>query len=234
MPGSTQWISSEPSAIEGEHETDAILAVRLGLAVNALNAQLSAMKRVSADPEKYGAVAMRDSLLSLFSLAAYTKEALKVLTGSHDAPAERDNVERLARDGGADESLIDQVGTLCDGCHQADAVLKKVRNKLVFHWDRVVVAESLREFARNEELVWLEAADKTRGANVYRLSTEVLLHAVLHAPIVGSADKFNQLSSQERVQKAMDPVTEAAELILKLFEAAIAGFLSRAGGRLRS
>jgi hypothetical protein len=231
MQASSQWFVSDPTAIEGDHVDDAVLMVRLGLAVNALNAQQMCMRRVSAGSHTTDAVAMRDSILTLAGLAAYAKEALAILTGSADSPPALARVEELAKQGGADQALFERVRKICGGSHPATPILTRVRNKLVFHWDPSVVRDSLQEFSRNKELVWAEAADKTSGSTVYRLSVEVLVHALLHTPATDSSGQHDvdELSSNERVREAMDPVIDAVTAIVRLFECAMLGFFVRAG-----
>ena len=80
------WLPSDPSVIE-EHLPDAVPVVRLGLAVNLLVVQQAAMKRITQD-EDQSAVTMRDMLWSSLTAAAYTKEAVNILTGVSHVPGE--------------------------------------------------------------------------------------------------------------------------------------------------
>ena len=57
------------------------------------------------------------------------------------------------------------------------------------------------------------------------------MHALLYAPADGSYEErdVDELSSQERVRAAMDPVIDAVTAIVRLFECAMTGFFLRAG-----
>src|SRR5690349_18443969 len=93
MAGSTWWLSSDTVAVEKDLDS-AVLAIRLQLAVAALVVQMRAGSRTDTAAET--AVRMRDQFQSFMTTAAYTKEALMILTGSRDAVAREADVRRLA------------------------------------------------------------------------------------------------------------------------------------------
>jgi hypothetical protein len=152
---------------------------------------------------------MRDQLWAFFTAASFTKEGLVILTGQTNSPPESERVKELAVEEGASEELLKSIGQLCGGSHPTSAVLTRVRNKMGFHWDPTVVSESLAEFRKNKALVWLEARDGKRSELVFRLSADVLAHAILQSKPTGDQPEHEAIDATLNVvSKAMDDITE--------------------------
>lgn len=90
-----------------------------------------------------------------------------------------------------------------------------------FHWDPAVVTESLVEFRKNKTLVWLEAADGKRSELVFRLSADVLAHAILQSKPAG------ELSERDAINDALGHVSSAMDDIAAYFHHAISAYLDR-------
>jgi len=87
------WIESSQESIDSDIDS-AILAVRLGLSVNAFRAQLRWHASVFNGS---GAVNAVDFFLSVLACLAYTREALNILTGTGKVRGQAAEVRTLAR-----------------------------------------------------------------------------------------------------------------------------------------
>jgi len=105
----------------------------------------------------------------MVTTAALMHEALKLCREKASV------LQGHAKRAGASKELLHSVDELVSARHPAAKLLKRARNKLGFHWDYKVVRASVREYGRNEALVWLE---QSGDDSVHRLASEVLAHAV--------------------------------------------------------
>src|SRR5256885_10654315 len=104
----------------------AVLMVRIGMAYNALQAQLHA-----AEGAKHARSALRlsRSLGGLVQAAAVVHESIR-LAGEGMA-----TLRELAQRAGAAPELLTRLGQLCAGKHSSKLILIRARNQLGFHWD---------------------------------------------------------------------------------------------------
>jgi hypothetical protein len=94
LPGSQYWLESGPGVVH-DNLDEAVLVVRLGLALNALRAQQRfTVSNSSAEP---GAAKMRDGVWAFLTAAAYTGEAINILTGTGGVPGAYGEIVRLAK-----------------------------------------------------------------------------------------------------------------------------------------
>lgn len=217
---SLTWFETGPYGITGNPALATVI-VRVGLASNALNAQLtSAVAMLKRKNRRYK---MRDGLFSLVTTAAFTNEAIRL------AQKNMSDLKDLARRAGAKDDLLKRVGKLCGGHHPASEFLGRARNQLGFHWDADVVQASLNDYARNEKLVWVESDAEDQP--FHRLAGEVLAHALFP----DSARLTDPQQMQAAIKTTLSDMGNAIDLIVEFFTAAVYGFLkvSRATRRAR-
>jgi hypothetical protein len=210
------WIASAADALD---HPDALLVVRLGLALNAIMAQHAF---AASTIEKGGASGSRDTWTALAIAAGLAEEARIVINGNYKA------VLSLASAGGASDQLLKQFGELNSRKAPRGRVLNVVRNKLTFHWDPACVAASLADFrADHDPVIWLEAHDQTRGNAVCRLSMDVLMNAICPEP-----SEVKNLNPEERkraivemVEVEISQLRESMDLVADVIRHAISGFL---------
>jgi hypothetical protein len=218
FPETASWFDFSPSALLADPDT-ATLLVRVGLASNALNAQLQI---VAASKHASGALRASLVLSSLVTGAAVTFEALDV------ARSGMARLRRFAHDAGMAPELTKRVGQLCAGKHAASKTLELARNKLGFHWDERVIKAGVMAFARNQNLVWVEFGAED-APPVHRLAFDVLSWALLP-----EADTSDIEAGKRAVAQALDEVSSAMHLMIHFFAAATAGYLSTSGARHRT
>jgi hypothetical protein len=207
--GSARWFETDPDAIRDDADM-AVLMVRVGMASNALNAQFHAGSQVR---KRTVAVRNRDGLSSLVTAAAVTFEAVRL------ARERMATLRPLALEAGASEELLSRVGKLCGGKHPAIKVLDRARNKLGFHWDVEEVARSVREYARNQKIVWLES-DKDSHP-VHRLALDVLIQALFPE----ARNESDRTKAQKAFSESMSAVQDAMNLITEFFTASVYGYM---------
>jgi hypothetical protein len=76
--GTTVWFETPPSVITDDPQLAALM-VRVGMAANALNAQLDAVRHLAAEP---GARRNRSVLAALVNSAAIINESLRLTQGT--------------------------------------------------------------------------------------------------------------------------------------------------------
>ena len=213
---SDRWFETGPEPIWNDEKT-AVLMVRVGMAQNALVAEMDGAS-LAIDRVRTGARRMRLSLTGLVSAAALVFEAARL------AKENMPELRRLATSAGAPQRLLDEIGQLCAGKHPASEMITRARKKVGFHWDADPIAASVAEWGKNAQLVWLE----THGDEVplHRLAADVLAHILF--PETNTPDPA---ASQKAARAAMDQLGEAINLIVEFFTAATYGYLKLSGAR---
>lgn len=206
--GAQRWAETGPGAILNDPDL-ATLIVRIGMATNALSAQIHAGK---AAAERLPAAKTRDILCSLVTSAALTNEAIKVVSGGMS------RLRPLALRAGASEELLQRIGQLCAGKHPADGLLKRARNEIGFHWDQDTIGPSVREFGKNRKLIWIEA--DTNGEYVHRLACEVLVHALFP-----EAQQQDSDGTKLTLEQEMKHLSSAMDLIIEFCVASAWGYM---------
>lgn len=191
------------------------------MAANALSVQLNAARATGEGPH---VVHYRNVLLSLVNCAAVTNESIKLIRES------RATLDALAQEGKVRPEVVADIDLLCSWTHPANTTLKRARHDLGFHWKPDVIAESVKEYAANERVVWLELASD--GAFVHRLAVEVLAHALLGTEVMkGDPKEMGAL-----IADRMGHVWNAMKSIEGFLSACVIGFFVRhdIAGRSRS
>jgi hypothetical protein len=213
---SDRWYVTGPEPIWHDEKT-AVLMVRVGMAQNALLAEMDAAS-LAIDGVRTGARRLRLSLTRLVSSAALIFEAARL------AKENMAELRRLATSGHRQPrpGLLDEIGQLCAGKHAASAMVTRARKKVGFHWDADVIGASVVEYGKNAQLVWLEA----HGDEVplHRLSSDVLAHVLFP-----ETDTPDPASSQRAASVAMGQFGQAITLIVEFFTAATYGYLKQSG-----
>jgi hypothetical protein len=208
MEGTTVSWESGPEVIQQNVDL-AVLMVRVGMATNALAAQLRSVE--SADKD-HGATKMRGVLSSIVTSASLTWEAMKI------ARDEMVTLRQLAVVAGAPLEELNRVTDLCAGNHPATSILKRARNKLGFHWDAGLIRTSVESFAKSQNLVWRELDAEDNATD--RLAADVLGNALL--PDAGLEQ--DQTALQEKVIEALKQISDATNLIFQFFTASVHGY----------
>lgn len=212
------WFETGPEPIWNDEKT-AVLMVRVGMAQNALVAEMDAA-RLAVAGVRTGARRMRLSLTRLVSSAALVFEAARL------AKENLAELRRLATSGHRQPrpGLLDEIGQLCAGKHPASAVITRARKKVGFHWDADEIGASVAEWGKNAQLVWLEA----RGDEVplHRLASDVLARVLFP-----ETDTPDPAANQRAASVAMDHLSQALNLVVEFFTAATYGYLKLSGAR---
>jgi hypothetical protein len=219
FPDAEWWLSTGPDVLTDDRVM-AVLMIQVGMAINAMNAQLNAgYDAVNRDPKRSAGVRNRDLTASFMNVCALMHESIKLAKEYHA------DLKSFALLNGADEELLNEVQSLIDGQHLASPLLKKSRNKLTFHWDPKVIGKSLREYEKNAALTWVESAS---AEVLYRLAYEVLNHAMFP-----EADTPDREKATAVIAEAMDRMQAAAGTLSSFFQHSIAAYLRAAGGDLK-
>jgi hypothetical protein len=213
LPDSVSWFESGPDLIHANNEL-AALVVRLGMASNMLTAQAQAGVRARrAAPASH----LRAILTALVTTAAFTNEAIRL------AQNNMKTLRRLATVAGTRPGLLDEIGQLCSGKHASADILSRARNQICFHWDAEVIAASVKEFERNQSVIWLET--NAKGDPLHRLAAEVLAHALLLPQPAPDGP-------QQQITDDLDKVASAVNLITEFFLACIYGYFNESGAAI--
>lgn len=215
---SDRWFETGPEPIWNDEKT-AVLMVRVGMAQNALVAEMDAASLAIAGVGT-GARRMRLSLTRLVTTAALVFEAARL------AKENMPELRRLATSGHKQPSpeLLDEIGQLCAGKHPASPVITRARKKVGFHWDAAEIGASVAEWGKNAQLVWLEASGDEFP--LHRLASDVLAHVLFP-----ETNTPNPVESQKAAAVAMGQLSQAIGLITEFFTAATYGYLKLSGAR---
>jgi hypothetical protein len=219
-PDAEWWIETTTQPV-GQAATDAMLIVRLGLAVNALRAQQRFSDKVN---DATGPAGARDRMWAFIQAVAFVREGLNILSGTGGVAPESPRVREFAIMGGATDALIAQMKDLEGGRHPMSPILKRVRNQLAFHWDPAVLWPWLAETAgAGDEIVWCEGVGTTNGEMVHRAAEDALVNAIL------PPEPDNPVALEIRFGEALPHLADAMRLMSEYFERAVAGFLTAHG-----
>lgn len=225
FPESRYWIGAPAASLTDDRAT-AVLVLRLAMAVNALRSQQRYTLMIGDDP--ITASAKRDRVLSMLIAAAFTAEALNILTGTSGVPGESRAVRALAERAEVPAELEATVTRLMAGTHPASALLRRLRNQLTFHWDPEVVSESLNGFIADEPIIWSEGEEPTQGGSIYRIAADVLANAMVLVRIEVPNGR-EDAASAEIFSAALLAIVEAMTAVFSYFEYAIAGHVEPYG-----
>ena len=215
MSDSDRWYVTGPEPIWNDEKTAALM-VRVGMAQNALVAEMDAASLAIAGVPT-GARRMRLSLTRLVTSAALVFEAARL------AKENMAELRRLATSGRAPRpGLLDEIGQLCAGKHPASGVITRARKKVGFHWDAAEIGASVAEWGKNAQLIWLEA--RSDEVPLHRLASDVLAHVLF--PETNTPDP---VENQRAAAQAMAHLSEAIGLIVEIFTAATYGYLKVIG-----
>jgi hypothetical protein len=143
---------------------DAVLVLRLGLATTAIR---SAQRLTLAVAKGDNPLDQGLHLWSFVLAVAYIHEA-KVMA-SPKYPRVRD----LAKQAGATDALIAEVGQLFSGKSRVGQLAERVRNGMVFHFDEDSVKTWIGE-QRAATVLWAEGVGPRVGNTLYRASLDTV------------------------------------------------------------
>jgi O-succinylbenzoate synthase len=152
--------------------SDAKLALRLGMAVNALRAQQRATIRMGNEPTTVGE---HDRLMAFMLTLAYLHET-RVLVQRNFS-----RVRTWAIDGGATPELHESIASLNSGSNSFGRSIATARNKAVFHWDEDLLDAWFAQIQVEglDSIVWAEGADGSNGSMVMLASAQAALVGLL-------------------------------------------------------
>ena len=195
----------------------AVLIVRIGMASNALSAQVNAAHDASGRADRSEAVKNRDLITSFATTCALTFEATRL--AQENMPALR------ALAAAAPAQLLVEIGQLCGGKHAASELLNRARNQLGFHWDVDVIANSVVEYGKNERLVWIESDDHEVMSS--------LAFQVLNRALFPDADTPDEVKAREVVERGMAQMADAVRVLVEFFNYSVSGYLKQIGATQR-
>jgi len=213
LPDSTRWFESGPELLLRDQEL-AVLIVRIGMASNSLAGHSQAGANAAKSP---AGQRMRDIVGALVTSAAFTNEAIRL------AREEMKTLRRLAIGAGARPELLERVGQLCAGKHPSAQILNRARNQIGFHWDAAVIGLSVKEYGKNQKIIWLESDADSNP--IHRLAVDVLAHALLGE----ATSQPDEAATQRAITSALSEVSAAMHLITEFFTACIYGYLKKSG-----
>lgn len=218
LEGTSQWVESKPDVLSNDPAM-AGLMVRIGMVVNALTVHLDLGYR--SNQQTADAVRQRDNVVSLAMASSLAFEAVRL--ANQNQGRLRPLLERV---GGKDD-LLSRVGKLLGGAHPASKLLRRARNSLGFHFDYEdeFIGPIIKEFTKNEMIVWVEEVMEPERNTVHRLSVEVLGHALF--PEAG-ADS-DQIRQREVIDSALRDVIDAINTLAQYFTVAVVAYLREQG-----
>lgn len=205
----------------------AILALRLCLAVNALRAS----HRHYLANDAPGPGGERDRLWAFLPAAAYVKEALNILARGTTPTPQKAEVEALARRSGATDDLVRTIDQLADGTHPLSDFVRRVRNKLTFHWDPDVLGEWIDQYDK-PSVMWFDARDgSSNGDTLYRAASDAVSYSMVPPTEAERAlpDEEGTAAVAARFTETIVQLTGVMDVIANYFEMAIATHLRDAG-----
>jgi hypothetical protein len=209
MVDSEYWYQSGPEPIQ-EDLPGAVLMVRIGMALNALVAELDVTTLVFGGLPTHSRQ-VRATLSRVVTTAALVSEATKL------ASENLRELRPLAVAAGAPPDLLQRIGQLCGGKHPASKVIEVARNKVGFHWDSERIKNSVLGFGNNPQLVWLEGGGE--HVPLHRLASDVM--GLVLFPDTNTPD----IETYEKTLKqALSEIVDATNLIIEFFLAVTFAF----------
>ncbi|WP_291983679.1 hypothetical protein [Luteitalea sp.] len=198
---------------------DALLALRLGVAANALRAQSSLGLVLMGGPDD--PASRRDRTLSVVQALGLLSEALTLLPGAPTDPKSPcGRAQRWAHHGEVAEDVAAAMGLLLVKAHPLSAFIKRVRDKHASHWDKAVLTPWLKEaLTGTGHTVWLTYAPD--GSVVHQASLDALQFA-----LVPQKDGQALVGEFANLMRAS---AEAMAIVNMYFDAAGIGFLRECG-----
>lgn len=206
------WRIESPGASISDNVEQATLALRLGIAVNAMRA---VQKFFYNFRDAAGPAGERDRLWAFLIAMGYLKEAIELLRPRFPV------VKELALKGGASAETVHAAAALLSGKSPLSPALDRLCNKLVFHWDEEPIRDYARKFTA-DRAVWAEGVGGTNGEMFYRAPTDALTNSLLpNHPNEQDTPERNR----DRIASLMNEAGRATNLLAELFDRAIGGHL---------
>ena len=218
LPTTEIWYESDGAFLTDDLELSNLM-LRVGIAVNALGAQLEMVRNAL---DKSEATQMLVTHSAMIASASLTFEALRL--ARRHMPVFRRLAENM--DGGP--VLLEAMGKLMAGKHAASATLDRARNQLGFHWDAEVIEPAIKAYARNRSVIWLELAKEE--IVYHRLADEVLVYSFLSGTL--PADSTPR-ALRAAVEHALTPLMEAMRTVEHFFAACFHGYIESQRGKIR-
>jgi hypothetical protein len=211
MSDSTQakesWYLRAPGASLKSESAGLIL--QMGAAVNFIRAS---QRWYLATEDDEGPTGLRNSVCAFLVATAYLKEAIDSILRRKEKL-----IFDLAKEGGADDELISHVRQLLST--ETDSLysrlLSRLRNKLVFHFDKAPLVEWADQNASGK-VTWAEGTGNSEGQVSWGASAEALLNIFP--------------SSNNDSEKLIKEVTDSSRDLTELFQVAMRTYITRNGG----
>ncbi|UVT22266.1 MAG: hypothetical protein H8K03_10400 [Nitrospira sp.] len=187
---------------------DCTLALRLGIAVNALEASQRFYLFVK---DADGPAGDRDRLWAFLVAVGFIHEAIQLLR-SHFP-----RVRNLARVGGADDETLMSASQLLGGNLSVSRPISRMRNKLIFHWDDNVIRTYVTKFS-SDRVTWASGVGDTQGETVFTAAADALINSVLPDEPGADAER-----DAVRLKAFVNDIPPTTKLLIQLFQQAIMG-----------
>lgn len=208
------WRIESPGASITDNVDQATLALRLGIAVNAMRAVQKFFYNFRDTP---GPAGERDRLWAFLIAMGYLKEAIELLRPKFPV------IKELALKGGGATETIDAAAALLSGKSPLSPALDRLRNKLVFHWDEEPIREYAKKFTA-DRAVWAEGMGDTNGEMFYRAPANALTNSLLPDD---SSEPDTPERNRERIAALMKEAGRATNILAEVFDRAIGGHLKQ-------
>jgi len=207
---SQQWTLTAGKESLTKEPGMAVLMLRLGASINALNAARRMMLVARKTP---GLVGLRDLCWTFLIAAAQLKETIDSLLRQNLTV-----IKDAAGKGGASDAEIDQIDAVIDVGPDSlySRVLKTTRDEITFHCDKKSF-EIWRQAQSGDGVVWVLGEGEREADVVYLAPAAAMTETVLQNPV------FGELS------KRASEVSQGCSIVLRSFQFAIAGYLAGHG-----
>lgn len=211
--GQQAWRLSAPKESLTSDADDAVLMLRLGIAVNAMR---SAQRFYDVCKDLPGPAGERDRLWAFLVALGFLHEAIQnVLRADYPTIAE------YARAAGASDELAKEAASLLSGKNELGRILTRMRNTLIFHWDRAPIQRFAQAFDP-DEVAWADGVGVTSGEAVYRAAADAVADSIFPDE---PGSRTTSEETGDRIRELMREVLRATRHVFSFFDLAIAGFL---------
>jgi hypothetical protein len=214
------WRIVAPQTSLTDNVDDATLVLRMGIASNAIR---SAQRFYWFVRDASGPAGERDRLWAFLIAIGFVHEAVQAILRPNFA-----RIRILAAAGEADEQSLETAEHLVSGSLPLNGILRRLRNKLIFHWDDDVIREYVRGYAQGD-VAWARGVGDSQGESVFSAAANALTNCVLPDEL-GATEYRNE----ERVRELVSDATPVMGTVLTVFDGAILGHIRAHHSRLES
>ena len=189
----------------------AVLVLRLGQAANTIRS-LQRFYVNASEGGLPGPGQERDRVEAFLLACAFLHEARALLQPNFK------DIEALAVAGRVDQSSLAALRKFLSGTTKLGRAVKRMRNKLVFHWDEDETVRWVQSRKPDDRVVWAESFGTTKGEMFYRAAIDVVASSI--------ADEYedDQSVATEALSRIFEELLPATQDLLRVVDAAHLGY----------